>query len=234
MKSTLRDGSHVTDPRLARLQQFDERSKEHPVRALVKVRTPRSYTWPCYHYLDQGPEGTCVGLSVAHQIMAKPMGIKNITAKFATENIYWEAQRNDPWEGGSYPGASPESEGTSVLEGIKIVHKLGLIKEYRWALGLEDLVLALGHVGPAVLGVNWYDGMFDTHACGYLHVTGKVAGGHAIMCKGVNVAGRYFVLHNSWGRTWGTRGDGRISWLEMDRLLHEDGEACIPIPRVAV
>lgn len=230
-KIALRDASTVSDVRLARLRQFDARSKQYPVRELVKARSPRSYTWPCTQHLDQGQEGACVGFSIAHELIAKPVAVRGITAKFAIEKIYWEAQRNDPWEGGAYPGAKPQYEGTSVLEGIKAAHKLGHITEYRWAFGLDDLVLAVGHCGPAVLGLNWYDGMFDTHVCGYLHVTGELAGGHAILCKGVNVKSRYFVLHNSWGPKWGVRGDAKLSWAEMERLLHEGGEACIPVQR---
>lgn len=133
--------------------------------------------------------------------------------------------------GNSYPGAKPRYEGTAVLAGMKILQQLGYIKEYRWAFGLDDLVMAVGYKGPVVLGLNWYESMFEPHACGYLHVSGDVAGGHVILCKAVNVPERYFVLHNSWGSEWGRGGDARISWEEMDRLLHEDGEAVVPVGR---
>jgi len=227
----LRDGSTVRDPRLARLKQFDERSRRYPVKATVSATRPRSYTWPCAQHLDQGREGACVGFSITHELVARPVEVKGLDGKFAKELIYWEAQRTDDWEGGSYPGAKPVYEGTSVLAGMKIAKKLGYITEYRWAFGLDDLVMAVGHRGPAVLGLVWYDGMFEPYSCGHLHVEGDVAGGHAILCKGVNVEDRYFVLHNSWGPSWGRGGDARITWAEMDRLLHEEGEACIPTQR---
>lgn len=111
---------------------------------------------------------------------------------------------------------------------------MGYIAEYRWAFGLEDLVLAVGTVGPAVLGINWYEGMYDVHPCGFLHVTGEIAGGHAILCKGVNIKERYFLMHNSWGTGWGLGGNGKISWDEMERLLHEQGEAVIPMTRAVL
>jgi hypothetical protein len=231
MKATLRDNSAVADVRLARLRQFDERSRNFPVRDLVKSKQPRSFTWGCSQHLDQGSEGACVGFSFAHELIAKPSPVKGITAQFAIEKIYWEAQKSDPWDGGSYPGAKPKYEGTSVLEGVKAVQKLGYITEYRWAFGLDDLVMAVSQCGPAILGINWYDGMFDPHSCGYLHVGGELAGGHAILCRGVNVKGRYFLLHNSWGPNWGVKGDARISWEDIERLLHEGGEACIPVRR---
>jgi len=228
----LRDGSEVQDKRLARLREFDERSRKHPVRATVSAKAPRSYTWRCDTYLDQGSEGACVGFSMAHELAARPAEVKNLDAKFAREQVYWEAQRTDPWEGGSYPGASPIYEGTSVLAGVKVLRKLGYIESYKWAFGLDDLVMAVGYAGPAVLGIAWYDGMFDVMPCGHLHVLGEAAGGHAILCKGVNVADRTFTLHNSWGESWGRGGDALISWDEMDRLLHEQGEAVIPMGRV--
>jgi len=230
----LKDGSYVQDKRLDRLVDFDERSLSFPVRATFGADTrPRSYTWRCSIHLDQGAEGACVGFSMAHELAGRPVCVpfSETTAKFAREQVYWEAQKIDPWPGGAYPGASPFYEGTSVLAGMKILHRLGYIGAYRWAFGLNDLVLAVGFKGPAVLGINWYDGMFDVHPCGHVHTTGQVAGGHAILCKGVNVKNRTFTLHNSWGPEWGNGGDALISWEEMDRLLREQGEAVIPLIR---
>jgi hypothetical protein len=157
--------------------------------------------------------------------------VQGVTPKFAVEKIYWEAQKLDPWEGGSYPGAKPKYEGTSIICGIKAAQALGYIEEYRWAFGLADLILSVGRLGPAVLGLNWYEGMFGTDAKGFLQVTGELSGGHAILCKGVNLKGKYFVLHNSWGPKWGTGGDAKISFDSMDRLLGEDGEAVVPLKR---
>lgn len=230
----LKDGSTVKDPRLARVIQFDERSKNFPIRAVIENTTPRSYTWSCATHLDQGNEGACVGFSMAHELIAKPVVIAGINAKFARENIYWQAQRNDQWPGGEYPGGSPKYEGTSVLAGIQTLQKLGYVTEYRWAFGLDDLVLAVGRKGPAVLGINWYEGMFDVQKDGYVRVSGNIAGGHAILCKGVNIPKKYFTLHNSWGPSWGVNGDAKISWADMDKLLKDSGEAVIPLSRKAI
>lgn len=205
--------------------------KNYPIREVIEGDEPRSYTWGCSKHLDQGSEGACVGFSLAHELIAKPVVVKGVTPTFAIEKIYWEAQKIDQWAGGSYPGAKPRYEGTSVLAGVKVVKALGYISEYRWAFGLEDLILAVGRCGPAVIGVNWYEGMFEPHSCGYLHVTGELAGGHAILCKGVNIKAEYFILHNSWGTTWGDNGDAKISFEEMELLLNEDGEAVVPLMR---
>jgi len=227
----LKNNYQTKDPRLTRVPQFDERSKTFSIKDTIMTDVPRSYTWQCSTHLDQGNEGACVGFAFAHELIAKPSVIPNIDAKFAREKIYWEAQKNDDWPGGEYPTATPVYEGTSVLAGVKTIQKLGFIKEYRWAFGLNDLILAVGHKGPAVLGVNWYESMFDPYECGFLHVEGEVSGGHAILCKGVNVSEKYFILHNSWGPTWGQNGDAKISFNEMEKLLSEDGEAVIPTIR---
>jgi len=229
---TLRDGSTVQDKRLSRLVQFDARSRGYPIRSTFEAgMKPRSYTWRCDSTLDQGPDGTCVGFSMTHELAARPKCVQGLDYTFAKEKVYWEAQKIDPWEGGDYPGASPQYEGTSVLAGVKIIQKMGYIDGYRWAFGLNDLILAVGYKGPAVLGVNWYEGMFDVMPCGHIHVTGQVAGGHAILCKGVSVKNRTFTLHNSWGPNWGNNGSALISWDEMERLLDEQGEAVIPVGR---
>lgn len=227
----LKDTSEVSDVRLARLIQFDERSRSFPIHSTFEGEQPRSYTWRCEAHLNQGHEGACVGFAMTHELLARPSVVSGVDAKFAREQVYWEAQKIDPWNGGSYPGASPFYEGTSVLAGMKVLKRLGYISEYRWAFSLSDLVLAVGYKGPAVLGIPWYEGMFEVHPCGHIHATGRVAGGHAILCKGVSVKNRTFTLHNSWGPDWGSKGDALISWDEMDRLLHEQGEAVIPLIR---
>ncbi len=227
----LRDGSSASDSRLARLLQFDDRSRSYPVRRLFPTTDARNYTWRCGTHLDQGREGACVGFACTHALIARRPTMPRLTAKFATQKVYWEAQRNDQWDGGAYPKARPKYDGTSVLEGIKALSRLGYVASYHWAFGLRDLIRAVSWIGPAVLGLWWYESMQEPHDCGYLHVTGERAGGHAILCKGVNVDERYFIVHNSWGPKWGRQGDARISFAEMDKLLDDEGEAVVPIFR---
>lgn len=228
---TLRDQSVTLNPRLTRLVQFDERSRNYPIKELVGSKNPRSYTWRCDATLDQGPDGACVGFAMTHELIARPKVVKGLDATFAKQQVYWEAQKIDPWDGGSYPGASPFYEGTSVLAGMKVLQRMGYVEEYRWAFGLNDLVLAVGYTGPAVVGIPWYVDMFDVRSCGHIHVGGQIAGGHAILVNGVSVKNKTFTLHNSWGASWGDKGSCKVSWDEMEYLLHQQGEACIPVIR---
>lgn len=230
----LRDNSYTFDRKLGRLIEADARSiVEYPIRSLLSPRqlnTPRSYTWSVSISLDQGNSGSCVGHAIAHELAARPVVVSGMTSKFAVESIYWEAQKIDPWPGGSYPGAEPDIyEGTSVLAGMKVAKSLGFYSEYRWALDESDLRISVGYKGPAVIGVNWYDGMLDTDKDGFIHLDGAIVGGHCVLVNGVNIPGKYYKIKNSWSSRWGLDGNCKISFEDMDFLLNTDGEAAIPV-----
>lgn len=218
----LRDGTTVEDPRLDRLEFFDPRSRNFPVTSVIEATKPRSYTWRCRAWLDQGREGACVGFATAHDIAARPLELPSSNA-LATK-IYKRAQFIDEWEGEQYSG-------TSVLAGMKAAVELGYYGEYRWAFGEADLALAVGYKGPAILGVPWYEGMYAPDAKGFLHPTGQRVGGHAILCNGISVQGGRYRVHNSWGSDWGINGEAWISRADMRTLLGQGGEACIPVVR---
>lgn len=229
----LKDGSTTTDPKLTRIKQFDENSRNFPIRALSVGKAPRSYTWRCNEWFDQGTEGACVGFSLGHELSARPAEVRGLTYDYLVKDVYHEAQKIDPWSGGSYPGASPFYEGTSVLAGVKVLHKRGFFGSYRWAFGINDLVMGLGYNGPAVLGINWYSGMYEPDNNGFIKPTGYVAGGHAILARAINVKKGYITLRNSWGKNWGINGDCYISIEDMDKLLRENGEAVFMLNRTA-
>lgn len=209
---------------LGRLVEFDERSRQFPIRELfATAKKPRSYTWKCPIFLDQGQSSSCVGHSWAHEIAARP-AVDEVDSSTAF-GIYHRAQQLDEWPGENY-------DGTSILAGAKATMETGRIAEYRWAFGLEDLVLSVGYAGPAVVGTVWTDSMFFPDDKGFISATGREVGGHAYLINGVNITGSYFKIHNSWGRSWGDNGTAKISFADMENLLYRQGEACIPVKRV--
>ena len=252
----LKDGSMVEDPRLDRIPAFDEASRQYPV-GLMQVRgeaiiekRPRSYTWAVPYWLNQGQEGRCVEYSICHDLLARPVQVdpRFITDILAGKKIYWPSQRDDYWPGGSYPGAMPLYEGTSVLHGVKTAAALGFYGEYRWAFTLQEACLGLGYGGPLLLGINWHPGMYNTDPNGFIHPTGPVAGGHAILAHSIKIVfseyprgvrtwenvdldRSYIVLHNSWGNTWGVNGRAKLSLVDFDALRRAQGEVCIPSVR---
>lgn len=240
----LKNDNVTKDKRMDRIVQFDERSRNFPVMATIENPNPRSFTWPCDVYNDQGKEGACVGFAWSHELAAKPVVIP--TNNKTALSIYNKAKTLDEWPGEEYSG-------TSVLAGAKAVQSLVLnsgkhaMPEYRWAFGVDDLQVAVGRKGPAVLGVKWYDSMYTPDSLGFIRPVGNLVGGHAILCRGVKFTRldntkpltldnvdrdrSYFILRNSWGRKWGKQGDCYITVRDMDTLLQQDGEACIPTLR---
>jgi hypothetical protein len=241
----LRDGSFTQDPRLDRLVHFDEASRDYPIAAVVPDDI-RSKLWPSKVWLDQRREGACVLFSLHGEVAASPVpysvgfpGPDDASFELIRQR-YWEVQRRDPWEGGSYPGATPVYEGTSVLTGAGYMKELGFYDEYRWAFSIEDIMRALSHEGPGVAGIPWLDSMFEPRPSGLLDCSGSTAGGHAILTRGVALRPRLkgeklfepvFRLRNSWGESWGLAGDAYIKASDLERLLKDDGEFMVPVGR---
>jgi hypothetical protein len=210
--------------KFGRVPHFDRRSRKFPIASLLAgIEKPRSYTWRCLINLDQGNTSACTGFSVTHEAAARPQEVKNLTNKIALA-VYNRAKQLDEYPGENY-------DGSSVLGAIKAGVERKWYGEYRWAFGEDDLALAVGHHGPAVLGINWYAGMMDPDSKGIIKPTGQIEGGHAILCNGIDVKKGLYRLHNSWGVGYGIVGECFISLDNMARLLKEKGEACIPVQR---
>ena len=213
----------MTERSLDRAVEFDERSRAFPARTLVAARAPRSFTWRCDVTLDQGREGACVGFGWAHEAAARPKPVRGLTAADALA-VFRRSQELDQW-------APAAHDGSSVLAGAKAGTERGWYGEYRWAFGEPDLALAVGWAGPAVLGLNWYEGMFEPGPDGFLRRAGALAGGHCLLCVGYSVRRAAYRLHNSWGPGWGEGGRAWLTAADMATLLAEDGEACVPVVR---
>ena len=232
----------MSDPRLDRLPEFDERSRNFQIRTLLsseELEQPiRAYTWgiPSWLTLDQGREGACVGFSWSHELAARPKPVSGVSNDSAL-TIYRRAQQLDQWPGEGYSG-------TSVIAGAKAVQEQGLILGYSWAGAgtqrvLDDLKRGVAYKGPAVLGLNWYTGMFRPDSDGRIRPTGNLEGGHAIVMlrvRGEKFSDPRFRNTNWLYNSWGARNGWPWGWLtddDLERLLEEDGEACIPFGRKA-
>lgn len=207
---------------------YDDRSLGYPVRALVEDKPLRGYTWGCPVRLDQGYEGACVGFAWAHELAARPK-VHGLVSALEAQQLYRWAQLNDEW------ADTPPEEGTSVLAGAKAAQKYGYLGEYRWCMNLRDLQLTVGYLGPVVIGTWWYEGMMEPDSTGYIHKRGDALGGHAILCNGYSVTKRRFTLTNSWGSAWGPLGGiCYVSEADMEELLMDQGEGCVPVVRYLV
>ena len=228
----LKDGSATELAQLDRLEQFDEKSKNFRIGDVHTATKPlRSYTWRCDQWYDQGREGACVAYSLGHEASSRPAEVTHLTDPFLKQQVYWEAQKIDPWPGGEYPGATPNYGGTSVLAGIKVLYKKLFFKEYRWAMDFRELLVGIGYNGPAVLGVPWYEGMYRPNADGYIKPTGRVMGGHAILARAINVKTKTVTLRNSWGKGWGHTGDCYISFDDLETVVRDRADMAFMLKR---
>lgn len=254
----IRGGQFTTDIRLDRVRDVDLGNLNYLVRSVLmseERRVPRSYTWRVESWLDQLSEGSCVGHGCAHELLARPAVVKGIDHDFARNRIYHPAQHDDPWTGCFLGRACPidpsdeQYEGTSTTSGLNILRKLGYVDEFRWALTIQEASTYLGYRGPLVIGVDWYSGMFNPDADGFIHASGNIAGGHcvcviAIKIEWINGRGphswdnvdflrSYWVIHNSWGKGWGVNGRAKIALIDVMKLWPGGDFACITGRRVA-
>lgn len=246
----IRGGQFTTDVRLDRVRRVDLRDLGYPAIddaiGVVNRDKPRTRMWPLVVYNDQGQEGACVGFGWGHEAAASPVAVRDVDAAFSRERIYWAAQRQDRWEGGAYPDASPFYEGTEVRAGAQVMVDLGLADEYRWLFSVQEIVLYLGWYGPVVIGVDWYEGMFNADASGFIKPTGNIAGGHCAVLVGVRLVrlrknralawdnidwlASHVILHNSWGQGWGQGGRAKIALIDLATLV-PGGDFCVLVRR---
>jgi len=172
---------------------------------------------------DQNGYPQCVGYGWAHYLEDGPITHSGPAPVVAPQYIYDEAQKVDEWAGTPH-------DGTSVRAGAKVLQAEGRISEYRWAFDIDTVVNALLTTGPVVVGTNWYRDMFYPDAkTGLIKVSGALAGGHCYVLNGANRKTKLIRGKNSWSRDWGKRGNFYITFDDMDRLIKEDGEACLAV-----
>jgi hypothetical protein len=226
--------------RLGRKEAKDEKDNNH----LIKMLTPpkKIYEPKNKLYYDSGlflsqPGNQCVGFSTTHYVMDGPVTNKLDNPFGFAMDLYSEAQKNDEWPGEDY-------EGTSVRGAAKVLLDQGRISRYLWGKDLQSLIDALMMPkeqggGPAVIGSNWYYSMFQADKTGVISIGNStendIAGGHAYVINAISISRgaylkkRYFRIKNSWDKTWALNGRAWISFEDVERLIHEDGEVMIAL-----
>lgn len=206
--------------------RHDPRSRQYPIAAVLGALVPRkTKIWEPGPILDQGSEGACVGHGIVDEATADPVMVHLDDPQAEAFAVYHAAQKIDEYPGEAYSG-------TSVLAGAKIAQQRGWWGEYRWCFGIDDVVDTLIAHGPVVLGIPWYQSMYEPSSVDLLVVAGPKVGGHCILATGYNAASREVQLTNSWGTSWGTSGQAWIAVDDLAGLLDDQGEACTPVERL--
>jgi hypothetical protein len=238
----MRDGSTADDPRLGRLEQFDEKSRRFNVGDLLDTTSLKTRSWSNRIELDQGQTSACVGNARTYDLAGSPVAIKTATGVPLDERyaqaLYRLAQKYDEWPGEDY-------EGSSVLGGLKACQALGFIGEYRWAFTVDDWLASISRIGPSVVGTVWMNSMFRPRPSGLLEIdpASGEAGGHSYYFRRILVtreAKRSFlgrgetirdepllVLRNSWGTDWGKGGEAGMWPSDYQAHLWDGGEQSV-------
>jgi hypothetical protein len=178
-------------------------------------------SWPTAQVFDQGQSSMCVSYAGIAALVSSPnVNFPNVTF----EMLYNECRKNDAWVGEDY-------DGTSVAALMKVLKRMGFIKEYRWANNVEQLANYILTTGPAILGTSWHANSFVPDSKGFITLGGGIVGGHAYMvsacdlekkCPDGSMGG--FRKVGSWGRGWADNGRAWISAKDMAELIADNGE----------
>lgn len=207
-----------------------QRPPEESLRFAVSGREyfqhePCNRDWTPRPLMDQGATSACTGFGTCHTLLAEPYYLDpaKVNKQFAMD-IYYEAQRLDPWPGGEYPGASPKYKGSSVYAVLIGLQKLGIIDTIEPAPTFSELISGLSFVGPAIVGTKWYSNMTWTGKNGLMRATGRVMGGHCYSIRAQHLDREIFTIQNSHGPRWGDKGQGILPFTDMQKLMQEQSE----------
>lgn len=231
----------MTKPGLGRLQSPDARD----TRFLMARRLappgaplPTRKTWRINaRNLDQGPTGTCVGHACYNFLRSEPIqsAAKSVPSPFA---IYRAAVKLDIWTDNDHEATDdiPDGDarlefGTSIRAGMQALMGFERLKSYLWAFALQPALEFVLTQGPVVLGVNWYSTFNSPDDEGIVRITenARLEGGHAVLWRGADTRRGLARISNSWGEDWGRGGDFFLPLRDLERLIHEEGEACTAI-----
>jgi hypothetical protein len=96
--------------------------------------------------------------------------------------------------------------------------------------GSSDKVKEALMKGPVVASMTVYEDFFYYMGGVYKHVTGEVAGGHAVMLTGWSDTEKAWISRNSWGPDWGENGYFRIAYSDASGIGSSTYRMFLPAP----
>lgn len=168
--------------------------------------------------LDQGQTGHCVGFGEAQWGNTLPVDDKEDNA--AGHANYYRCKIID--------GEPKAEDGSSVHSAASDLVATGRLSVYAWASTTAAMITWVTQHGPLIMGLDWYNDMFNPDPSGLVVPTGGIAGGHCFVCVGYDPATNRFKYLNSWSDQWGPIG-GYFYMNEADQamLLASSGAECM-------
>ena len=136
---------------------------------------------------------------------------------------YSGATRNDP-----FPWVFPPTdEGASAIGLMKFWQQMGVIQEYRWTFTFNGFLAALQQQ-PVLMGTSWYRSMNNPDANGLATVSGNPVSGHEYVANQIIWNKKWVGFENSWGENWGLKGRFFLPFSEVEMLILNGGDVCVP------
>lgn len=191
--------THLDGKYLGRHIEHDPKSWEFQAPTASKIKTV-FHQRRCAPF-NQGNIGSCTGNAAAGALMTDPdwQPGRALTEADALA-IYELATKLDGYPG-EYP---PDDTGSSGLGAARAAKKLGYIRSYRHAFGLDQAMHAL-MLRPTITGAQWKTGFDNPDAHGLVEFTGSIRGGHEFVQVGYDAVNDLVWNYNSWGE-WGVEG----------------------------
>lgn len=199
----------------------DKRDKRYRV---PRMETDKTFQyWHVPKIFNQGNKPWCVSYAWLAFFANSPMPQRPIPI-IEPKKLQYAAYRHDEYEG-------EEDLGTSIRGCIKGANaECGQRVEYRWSETIDDVINTPLTIGPVVAGTIWTKSMMRAPG-GRLKVDADLnknhAGAHAYCITGVNTVEGTFRIQNSWGPSWGKKGQATIAIEDFERLNRYGYEACI-------
>lgn len=165
---------------------------------------------------------TAAGAAASHGLFSA--GVHTLDEDFAVA-LYSLATILDGISG-QYPPSDTGSTGVGVAKALQV---LGLASGYTHAFSIAALNSAL-QTGPVLIGINWYNSMFDPKSDGQIVLDTKsgLAGGHELELSAFDATTGEYEVDNSWAESWGLKGRGYFTPAAMTTLLSLQGDVTVP------
>lgn len=129
--------------------------------------------------------------------------------------------------------------GASLLGGARYAMSQGWITGHVWTWSVDGVIDILCSYGPVLLGVPWFDSMYEPNEYGIVSANGTQVGRHAILATAYIPA--HEALKLGYGPTnlvefvpnlgmgYGVRGRAYLRLMDLAFMMKTEGEAVVPM-----